>query len=76
MTKQDYYEALRSELRENHAWAADDAKLDRYMDAVRETLEEGRSGYQYDGPASTAAWRSLGGKGAPTLKALRALPAD
>jgi hypothetical protein len=78
MTKVEYYDALRCELETRYAWAQDDeATLARYMTVVRESLEESAApGYQYDGEASKAAWRAVGGKGVPTLKALRALPAD
>lgn len=78
MTKQDYFEALESELRTRFAWAQDDeVKLARYMAAAREkVLCDSGPSYQYDGAASKAAWQSIGGKGTPTLTALRALPAN
>lgn len=69
MTKQAFLAAYRDAL----ALAADAAKLDRFMVSVAATLEGPRATWNHDGDAVTAAWRAIGGKGKPTLKALRAL---
>ena len=43
------------------------------MLSVRATLRGPVATWNFDGPATVAAWRAIGGKGKPTLKALRAL---
>jgi hypothetical protein len=48
--------------------------LQSFLASVRNTLTGPRATWNHDGEWATAAWRSLGGKGKPTLKALRALP--
>ena len=72
MTKTDFLTAYRSELTARYLWAGDEAKLDRFMAAVAETLG-GANTWSHEGEAVTAAWRAIGGKGKPTKKALRAL---
>jgi hypothetical protein len=53
-------------------WASNSDKLERFMESCRATLN-GASTWNHDGESSAAAWRAIGGKGKPTLKALRAL---
>jgi len=53
-------------------WASNSEKLERFLESCRETLN-GASTWQYDGELSVKSWRAIGGKGKPTLKALRAL---
>ena len=53
-------------------WASNHDKLERFMESCRATIN-GASTWQYDGELSVKAWRAIGGKGKPTLKALRAL---
>ena len=72
MTKVDFYIAYRAKLVATYPWAANVDKLERFMNGVEETLNGG-SRWNHDGEAVTAAWRAIGGKGKPTLKALRAL---
>lgn len=55
-----------------YTWAADPAKLAKFMASVRATLD-GASTWNHDGDAVNAAWKLVGGKGKPSLKALRAL---
>jgi hypothetical protein len=75
MTKEQFLTAYREQLKATYAWARDDAaKLERFMASVRNTISHGVSTWVHDGEAVTAAWRAIGGKGKPTLKALRALP--
>ena len=57
-------------------WTSVPGKLERFMDAVRETLEGPRSPWSFDGPVTVDTWRALGLPGRPSLKALRALPAE
>lgn len=58
-----------------YPWSADAARLDTFKTKLAETLSTGRAAVAIDGPAFVAAWRAIGGKGKPTLKALAALPA-
>lgn len=73
MTKAQFLTNYRAELIARYSWAADTAKLDRFMASCDETISSPRAKWNHDGEAVTAAWRSIGGKGRPTLKALRAL---
>ena len=72
MTKQAFLAAYRDAIAA-YPWAADAAKLDKFMASVAATLEGPRATWNHAGDAVTAAWRAIGGKGKPTLKALRAL---
>ncbi len=58
-----------------YPWAADAARLARFLASCDATLSTDRATWNHDGDAVVAAWRAIGGKGRPTLKALRALPA-
>lgn len=71
--KQEYLAALREELK-RYPWAADEQRLNRYVDRAREALEPvSPLGFEWDGAASVAAWRAIGGKGKPKLHELRDL---
>ena len=72
MTKQAFLAAYRAAL-VAYPWAADAARLDKFMASVAATIEGPHATWNHDGDAVTAAWRAIGGKGKPTLKALRAL---
>jgi hypothetical protein len=74
MTKTAFLQAYRSELEVRYDWAGDNTKLDRFMSSVETTITTTTSTWNYDGDAVTSAWRKIGCKGKPTLKALRALP--
>lgn len=74
MNKQNFYSAYRESLVRAYLWAQDDAKLERFMGSVKGTMEGGAKTWNHDGESVIEAWRSIGGKGKPTLKALRALP--
>lgn len=73
MTREEFLAAYRAALVDAYMWASDDAHLSRFMDSVQRTLN-GASAWNHDGDAVVTAWRAIGGKGKPTLKALRALP--
>ena len=77
MNQTAYLAALREALK-RYPWAGNPEKLDRYMGRVEDGIASdkyrGGAGFEYDGPASVAAWRAIGGKGKPSLAALRALP--
>lgn len=59
-----------------YAWTADPVKLATYIDAMNTTIapDSTRNPWAHDGAIAQAAWKAIGGKGKPTLKALRALP--
>lgn len=75
MSRTAFLSAYRAALVALYPWAADVAKLERFMSACEVTLSTTRATWNHDGDAVTSAWRSIGGKGKPTLKALRALEA-
>lgn len=54
-------------------WFADPVKRENFSASIDRTLAGGQT-CMIDGPACIAAWKSLGGKGKPTYKALHALP--
>ena len=72
-TRSSFLQAYRRELASRYAWATDSDKLARFMRSVDETLD-GSNSWNHDGAAVTAAWKLIGGKGQPSLKALRGLP--
>lgn len=73
MTKEDFLRAYEAELLANHAWASDTDRRAKFMAGVRSTLTGHTAQWNFDGPSTVAAWRAIGGKGKPSLKALRAL---
>jgi hypothetical protein len=73
MGKQAFMQAMEMELRVRYGWAADEARLAKFLTSVRQTLDGGMT-WNKDGDAGLAAWRAIGGKGKPTYKALQALP--
>jgi hypothetical protein len=76
MTRSAFLTAYRGRLVALYAWAQDTAKLDRFMASVEQTLSTKRATWNHSGQAVTDAWYAIGGgKGIPSLKALRALPA-
>lgn len=75
MTRTDFIRQYGRELiLKGYAWTHDAVKLERFLASVLTTLETDHNTWDHNGDAVTAAWRALGGKGKPTLKALRALP--
>ena len=72
-TKVRFVERYETELRQRYPWAADTAKLERFMASVWETLTTERAPWNHDGEAVVAAWKAVGGKGKPTRKMLRSL---
>ena len=66
----------RSEIKHRYAWAQDAAKLDLFMGGVEETLKGTARVWGCEGDALIATWQAIGGKGRPTLKALRAIDCD
>lgn len=73
MTKEKFLTNYRDEIMSRYEWAYDVDKLDRFMASVRRTITTQAKTWNHDGDAVMAAWRSVGGKGKPTLKGLRAL---
>jgi len=74
MSRTAFLAAYRAQLIALYPWAKDTARLDRFMSAVELTISTARNEWDHDGDAVTAAWHAIGGKGKPTLKALRSLP--
>jgi hypothetical protein len=74
MDKAKFETALGAELMARYAWAREPAKLHRFMESVAGTIRGEFWTWNHDGEACAAAWRTIGGKGKPTMKALRALP--
>lgn len=74
MNKLAFLVAYRGELVRRYQWAADSSKLDKFMVACEDTIRDLGNSWNHDGEAVTAAWKYIGGKGKPSLKALRALP--
>jgi hypothetical protein len=74
MTKEAFLREYRVELLARYPWAANTEKLDKYLSSVSDTISGVRTSWNHDGEAVTHTWRHLGGKGKPTLKALRSLP--
>lgn len=72
MTKTQFMQAYASFVA-LYPWAKDPQRLHAFLASCLATLR-GANSWNHDGEACTAAWRSIGGKGKPTLKALRALP--
>jgi len=73
MTKTAFLAALRRHLIDTYQWAADAAKLDRFMASVEATIRGDVQTWNPDGEASTAAWRESGGTGKVALRRLREL---
>lgn len=73
MTKENFLSAYRAKLIEAYPWAQDAAKLDRYMESVRATIHDTAGSWNPTGNAVVAAWKAIGGKGTPSLKAMRGL---
>ncbi len=72
MTKQQFITIYREKV-SALPWAIDSEKLERFMQSASDTIENKTNSWNHDGPSTIVAWREIGGKGKPTLKALRAL---
>jgi hypothetical protein len=60
---------------ETYPWASNQEELAAFMKVVVRTLDDTKIGsdWNYQGACAVASWQAIGGKGRPTLKALRAL---
>jgi len=74
MTKTELLAAYRADLLERYAWAVNINNLDRMVSSAERTIRTTAATWHHNGISMSAAWRRLGGKGRPTLKAMRALP--
>ena len=74
MTRTAFVWAYAERLVAQYPWAQEPDRLARFLDGVQCTLQ-GASTWNHDGPVVLAAWRAIGGKGRPSLKGLRGLPA-
>lgn len=74
VTRTQWLRAYEAELMARYDWALNPTRLATFLQSVTQTLTGEATTWNHDGVAVTAAWRACGGKGTPTLKALRALP--
>ena len=74
MTQVAFIKAYMGELKARYPWTSDLVKFARFMESVTLTLRAGGNTWLPEGEAVNAAWKAIGGKGKPSLKALRALP--
>ena len=74
MTKKEFLEEYSKQLKSRYTWAADEAKLDRFMKSVEATITIPKTNtWNANGEAVTAAWKAIGGQGIPSLLKLRNL---
>jgi hypothetical protein len=73
MTKMDLLATYEAILIAECPWALDEAKLHKFMRSVELTITTEAATWNHTTPLVAKAWRALGGKGKPTLKAMRAL---
>jgi hypothetical protein len=73
MTKANFLKAYEARIVASHAWAKDMTRLATFMRVASETLSGVSGSWDHRGGAAVEAWHDIGGKGKPTLKALRAL---
>lgn len=73
MSKEKFIELYKIELLKMYDWAKDEKKLERFLANVKITISTNTAPWNHTGEAVNAAWKAMGGKGKPTLKALRAL---
>lgn len=71
-TKTEFLSAYRAALPAAYPWAADAAKLHRFMESVETTLGGGNT-WNHDSEVAKQAYKAIGGIGRYSLKALRAL---
>jgi hypothetical protein len=76
MTQLQFVKAYMGEVRKRYAWASDPVKFVAFMRNVTLTLKTNQRVWIPEGEAVNAAWNEIGGKGKPTLKALRSLPVE
>ena len=76
MTEAEFLKTYEAMILAEYPWAQNAEKLARFMDSVRRTITTEAATWNKDSPVVNSAWRAIGGKGNPTYKALRALPAD
>lgn len=57
-----------------YPWAQDTAKLDRFMQSVERTIRTEAATWNHDSAVAKRVYKAIGGVGAYSRKALRALP--
>ncbi len=75
-TKSEFLTKYEELLKDNFAWAKDEAKLRRFIDtAVKPSIEGGDNPVNWicEGSVVTRAFQDIGGRGKATLTAIRAL---
>lgn len=73
---EQFIDGYRAELIKTYPWARDQEKLAKFMLSVRMTCESNAKSWLHTGECVTTAWKAHGGKGVPSLKALRACAAN
>lgn len=73
MNRQAFLKAYRAELIARYPWADNVDQLNKFMASVERTVSSSANTWHYVGDATIAAWRTIGGKGRPTLTGLRSL---
>ncbi len=69
----DMYRAVLVDMHGGYGWAGDATRLERFMASAAATINAEATSWDHTGEAANRAWRAIGGKGKPSLKALRAL---
>lgn len=72
-TKAAFLEAYKAALIAEYPWAQDADKLGKFLKSVSLTMSGFATTWNHSGTAVKTAWHAIGGKGKPSLKALREL---
>ena len=74
MSRAQFLSEYGFQLQARYEWARNAEKLSRFLSVVSHTIESNDNHWNdCAAPSCIAAWRAIGGKGRPTLKALRGL---
>ncbi|QSY98536.1 hypothetical protein J2J97_32030 (plasmid) [Rhizobium bangladeshense] len=71
--KEEFIDAVRPKIVAKYDWAKDAGRLERFLTAIRVTIETDSNQVDVGGASLVEAYREIGGKGKLTYKALRAL---
>lgn len=73
MTKENFLAAYRAAIVAAYPWAADPARLEKFMASVRTTLYTEVNTWNKDSEVARKVWRDIGMFGPMTYKALKGL---